>query len=220
MKRQAALAGFYFALAAFLATAGYGIVQIMQVAGWLTYPLADRLIYGFSLAIAPPFLLSILAYHYIIPEERRFWSHAALLFALLYTVFVVLMYGVQLATVIPASLHNRQQTVLTVTPHSFFWTVDALGYICMGISTFLAAFALKKQAGTLWLRRLLLANGWVVPLIGVAYFYPHFNTGVLLIGAPWLITAPGSMLLLARFFKREAINFNILKPNQQWKQQH
>jgi hypothetical protein len=204
MKRNVAIAGSYFALAAFLSTVGYGIAQVLQITGVVTFPLDARLIYGFSLGIAPPFLLAILALHHMMPEDRRFWSHAALLFALIYTVFVVLMYGVQLATVIPASLRDPQDTLLTVTPHSLFWTIDALGYISMGVCTFLAAFALRKDPKDLWLRRFLLANGLVVPLICIDYFYPHFSTALLFVGAPWLITAPGSMLLLALFFKKEA----------------
>jgi hypothetical protein len=204
MKKNVALPGYYFALAAFVATVGYGVVQILQVVGAVKYPLDARLIYGFSLGIAPFYLLAILAFHYIVPEERRYWSHAALLFATLYAGFVVLMYGVQLATVIPASLRDPQETLLTVTPHSFFWTIDALGYICMGISTFLAAFALRKDPGTIWLRGFLLANGLDVPLICLAYFYPHFSTLLLFIGSPWLITAPGSTLLLEIYFKKES----------------
>jgi len=208
MNKHEALFGMYSAMIAFLAAAGYGIVQILQVASLLSYPLDVRLIYSFSLAIAPPFLLSVLALHYILPAERRFWSHAALLFTLLYTGYVILTYGVQLATVIPASLHNPQETLLTMTPHSLFWTLDALGYICMGIATFLAAFAFKKNdRSTLWLRRFLLANGLILPIICIAYFYPHFSTWVLIIGSPWLITAPGSMLLLALFFKKKAGEF-------------
>lgn len=207
MKKQIALTGLYCALAAFLATLGFGTVQVLQVAGFVNYPLDVRLIYGFSLAIAPPFLLAMLAFHQLIPEERRFWSQAALLFTLLYAVYVILMYSVQLATVIPASLRDPRETLLTVKPHSFFWTLDALGYICLGIATFLAAFALKKGRATLWLRRFLLANGYILPLICTAYFYQHFSTWVLFLGAPWLITAPGSMLLLALFFKREAGEF-------------
>lgn len=205
MKQQICQWGKYSALAACAATLGYGIVQFLQVAGFLAYPLDARLIYGFSLAIAPAFLLAMLAFHYTVAVERRFWSHAALLFTVLYTGYVVLMYGVQLATVIPASLYDPRETLLTVTPHSFFWTVDALGYICMGIATFLAALALNKAARTRWLRRFLLANGLVVPLISVAYFYPHFSTTVLFIGAPWLITALGAMLLLALFFHTQLI---------------
>lgn len=207
MNKNVALSGFYFALCAFAAALGYGVVQILQVAGAVHYPLDARLIYGFSLGIAPFFLLAILAFHYMAPEERRFWSHGAVLFATLYAAFVVMMYGVQLATVIPASLHDPKDTLLTVTPHSFFWTLDALGYICMGVSTFLAAFALRKDPGSRWLRIFLLANGLDVPLICVAYFYPHFSTFILFIGSPWLITAPGSMLLLALFLKKESNGF-------------
>jgi len=51
MKREVALIGYRCALAAFLAMTGYGIVQVLQVGGWLSYSLSDWLIYGFSLAI-------------------------------------------------------------------------------------------------------------------------------------------------------------------------
>ncbi|QEM02567.1 hypothetical protein DIU31_003185 [Mucilaginibacter rubeus] len=202
MKNNIAIVGFYAAMAAFLAMVGYGIVQILQVAGVTGYPLDDILIYGFSLAIAPPFLIAILALHHIVPGDRKFWSHAALLFALLYTVYVVMMYSVQLATVIPVSLHNPSVNILTVTPHSFFWTLDALGYICMSLSTLFAAFVFKRDGAQKSLRRFLIANGLMIPLISFAYFYPHFSTWVLFIGTPWLVTAPGSVLLLAAFFRR------------------
>jgi len=205
MKKQIASAGFYSGLIAFAAAIAYGLVQILQVADLLHYPLDDRLIYGFSLAIAPPFLLAILALHRLLPDDRRFWSHASLLYALLYAAYVIMMYAVQLATVIPGSLTGPRDTILTVKPHSFFWTLDALGYICMGISTLLAALALRQHRDTQWLRRFLLANGLVVPLICVAYFYPHFSTTILFIGSPWLITAPGSMLLLSLFFRKQQI---------------
>jgi hypothetical protein len=195
MKKDIALIGFYAAITAFLAAVGYGVVQILQVIGVIVYPLA----------IAPPFLLAILALHQMVPDDRKFWSQAALLFALMYTVYVVLMYTVQLATVIPLSLRDPAKNILTVTPHSFFWTLDALGYICMGLSTLFAAFIFKKDGPQKWLRRFLITNGLVIPLIGFAYFYPHFSTWVLFIGSPWIITAPGSVLLLAAFFRRSYI---------------
>ncbi|MGZ3874198.1 MAG: hypothetical protein ACXVJD_14845 [Mucilaginibacter sp.] len=202
MKKTVAKVGFYSMAAAFIAAAGFGVVQIMQVLGVLTYPLDLILIFGFSLAIAAPFLLGILALHYTVQEDHKFWSHAALLFAVLYTVYVVLMYAVQLATVIPMSMKDQSLNILTVTPHSFFWTIDALGYICMGTSTLFAAFVFNKNASERWLRRFLLANAFVVPLIAFAYFYPHFSNTVLFVGSPWIITAPGSMLLMAFYFRR------------------
>ena len=61
---------------AFAATVTYCVVQILQLYGLLTYPLDERLIYGTSLCIVIPFLLEILALHYITPSRKRFWSHA------------------------------------------------------------------------------------------------------------------------------------------------
>jgi hypothetical protein len=76
-----------------------------------------------------------------------------------------------------------------------------LGYICMGISTFFLRPAFSEDHK--WLRRFLFANGMVVPVISFVYFYPHFSTALLFIGLPWIITAPGSLLLLAVFFRSE-----------------
>ncbi len=46
----------------------------------------------------------MLALHYVAPADRKLWSHAALLFTLMYVVFVTANYVVQLATVIPMTL--------------------------------------------------------------------------------------------------------------------
>ncbi|MDD1676247.1 MAG: hypothetical protein LUQ40_00760, partial [Methanomicrobiales archaeon] len=69
-------AGFWSALVAFVAVSGFSIVQILQVIGVVPYPWDEILIYGFSLFIAIPFMLSMLALHYILPYEKKFWSHA------------------------------------------------------------------------------------------------------------------------------------------------
>ncbi len=207
MNKQISIIGFYASLAAIIAVAGYGLVQFLQVIGVVDKPLDDILIYGFSLAIAPPFLMAILVLYHIMPDEQKFWSHAALLFAIIYTVYAVLMYTVQLATVIPLSLRDHMDNILTVKPHSFFWTLDALAYIFMGLSTLFAAFLFKKDGPEVWLRRFLIANGIMVPVISLVYFYPHFSNRLLLIGSPWLITVMGSLLLLAKFFKKTS---NIL----------
>lgn len=74
--------GFWTALVAFVAASGYSVVQILQVIGLVSHPWDEILIYGFSLFIAAPFMLALLALHYVTPNEKRFWSHAAVLFAL------------------------------------------------------------------------------------------------------------------------------------------
>lgn len=120
MNKTTAKLGFSCALLAFMAAAGYAVAQILQVLGLVVYPLDAILIYGFSLGIALPFLLAILALHYTVPNEKQIWTHAALLFAVMYATYITLMYVVQLAVVIPQSLHGVSNTLLTVTPSSFF----------------------------------------------------------------------------------------------------
>ena len=188
--------GFYTALASAAASTGYTIVQILQVMGVVHPPLDAVLIYAFSLCIAPPFMLAMLALCHSVDTGKKFWAHAALLFSALYNGFVMLMYVMQLAAVIPFHLTDK---ALIVAPHSFFWTIDALGYINMGIAALFAAFVFKKQSIQRWL---FLAHGLITPLVAIVYFSPVFSVGLLMLASPWSITAPGCMIALARYFKK------------------
>ncbi len=204
-RRSLYKVGFWSALVASIGAVGYSVVQIMQILKLLSYPLDAIVIYGFSLCIATPFILAMLALHHLTPEGKRFWSHAAVLFAVVYAVYVNLNYVVQLATVIPKSLQGTldEIRVLDQTPHSLFWDVDALGYIFMGLATLFAVPVFSRTGLEKWLRGFFLANGLIIPLFAFVYFYPHFSMTLLLLGLPWAITAPGSILLLMVFFKRK-----------------
>src|SRR5215210_5436533 len=91
--------GFWTGIIAFAATVAFFIVQTLQILKVLNYPWDEISIYGFSLCITIPFLLEMLALHHIAPLEKKYWSHAALIFTSLYVVFVTANYVVQLATV-------------------------------------------------------------------------------------------------------------------------
>ena len=198
MKETICKIGFWSGLVAFVAAAGFSVAQILQVMGLLSYPWDEILIYGFSLFIATPFMLALLALHHVTPEDKKFWSHAAVLFALMYVIYVTLNYVVQLTAVIP---YAAPDPVLVQTPHSLFWTVDALGYIALGLATVFAVPLFTKQGIQKWLRWFFLANGLVTPLISFVYFYPVFSTTLLLLGLPWIATSLGSMLFLTLFFR-------------------
>jgi hypothetical protein len=197
--------GFWSGLFAFGATASYVIVQLLQVAGVFSFPVDEILIYGTSLCIVIPFILEILALHYVTPADKKFWSHAALIFTSLYAAFVTANYIVQLATVIPATLKGTADEIqiLRQTPHSLFWDFDAIGYIFMALATLFVIPVFKKQGYQKWVRYSLLAHTLVTPLIVFVYFYPNFSNKLLMIGFPWGITAPLFMLLLAIFFKKD-----------------
>ncbi len=196
--------GFLSGLAAFGATVAFVVVQLMQLLHVIIYPLDQILIYGTSLCIVVPFLLEILALHYVTPVEKKFWSHGALIFTILYSVFVTANYVIQLATVIPAQMAGSSQHlyILEQTPHSMFWDFDALGYIFMGFATLMAIPVFNKQGFQKWVRIVFIANALVTPLIAIVYFYPRYSEKLLLLGFPWGITAPVSMLLLAIFLRR------------------
>jgi len=195
--------GFYSAVFSFLAIVGFAIVQVMQLLAMLSFPGDAILIYSFSLAIAAPYLVAMVSLHHSIEFEKRLWSHIALLFGVMYNVFVTMTYGIQLASVIPQQRAGAEVNGFALTPHSFFWTLDGLGYIFFGISTFVAGFVFGRTGFERFAKLFFILNGAMVPVIGVVYFYPHFSNSLLLIGSPWVITAGGSLLSLALFFRRK-----------------
>jgi hypothetical protein len=196
--------GFWSGLIAFTATTAYVVVQLLQVFGVLYYPLDEFLIYGTSLCIVIPFVIEILAFHYVTPDGKKFWSHGALIFSTIYSVFVTANYVVQLATVIPMKLKGAGDKIriLEQTPHSLFWDFDALGYIFMGLAMLIAIPAFEKRGFQKWVRISFLANAIVTPLIAFVYFYPTYSEKLLFLGFPWGITAPLAMLMLAIMFKK------------------
>lgn len=197
--------GFLFGITAFIANAMFVVVQILQLFKLLPYPIDEILIYTFSLCIVIPFLMEILALHYATGVEKRFWSHAALLFTIIYAVFVSANYVVQLATVIPMTLQGDAGKIalLVQSPHSMFWDFDAVGYICMGLASACAIPVFQKKGFEKWVRRTFMANAFVTPLIAFVYFYPDFSEALLLLALPWALTAPMMMLFLALWFKKK-----------------
>ena len=196
--------GYWSGLIAFGATIAFVIVQLLQLLLVFSSPLDEFLIYATSLCIVIPFVLEILALHYVTPDDKKYWSHAALIFAILYAVFVTANYVVQLATVIPMKLKGGSDEIriLEQTPHSMFWDFDALGYIFMGLATFIAIPVFERHGFQRWVRISFLANAITTPLITIVYFYPEFSEKLLVLGFPWAITAPSAMLLLAIMFKK------------------
>lgn len=192
--------GMWAALAACAASAGYGVVQTMQVLGITKPPLDAILIFGVSICIATPFVIAMVSLHYVVLAEKRVWTHAGLVFAGMYATLVSLVYLTELFVTIPAQLQGDADKVLFVTlnPHSFFWAVDALGYVFMSFATLLAAGAFAWRGLQGWLKLFLVAHGLQAPIIVMILYRPD----LLLIGSPWIVTAPVSMLLLAIFFAR------------------
>ena len=196
--------GFIAGIIAFGAAVAYSIVQVLQLYGITAYPTDEILIYSTSLLIVIPFLSEILALHYVVPTEKKFWTHLAVLFATIYAVFVTANYVVQLATVIPMSMKEKldEIRILQQTPHSLFWDFDGIGYIFMGLATAALIPVFKRHGLEKWVRVAFIGNALMTSLITIVYFYPTYSYKLLLIAFPWAITAPVSILLLAFVFKQ------------------
>jgi hypothetical protein len=190
--------GFWAGLAACTATVAYDIVQILQMVGVLHFPIDEILIFGASLCIVVPFVFEILAFHYSSPADKRFWTHAALIFTTMYAVFGTANYVIQLTTVIPAKLRGAADTVrlLEQTPHSLFWDFDAVAYIAMGLATLVSIPALSNTGVERRVRMAAMANVVATVLAGIVYFHSTYSYKLLLLGFPWGFTAPLFMFLL------------------------
>lgn len=207
--------GFICGIIAFAATIAFIISQLLQLLGILVFPYDEILIYSTSMLITIPFLLEILAVHYIAVPDKKIWSHAALLFTLLYVVFVTANYVVQLGVVIPAILQGQNDKVelLRQLPHSFLWYFDGLGYIFMGIAVFFVHLVLHKEGIQGLTRTFLFAHSITTPIVAYVYINPDYSDDVLLLALPWAITAPTAMLLLAIVFHRK---YRIELPNHRY----
>jgi hypothetical protein len=207
VSRGVGTAGYWSGLAAFTSAVAYVVVQVLQVAGVLRFPADEVLIYGTSLCIVVPFVLEMVAFHHLTAPDKQFWSHAALIFTIMYAVFVTANYAVQLATVVPAKMRGTADAIriLEQTPHSLFWDYDAVGYVSMGFACLFAVPAVGSVGFERWVRVSLIAHVLVTPLISVVYFSPTYSTGLLLLGFPWGVTAPAFMLMLAIMLRRRRI---------------
>jgi len=143
-------------------------------------------------------VFEILAFHYSSPADKRFWTHAAVIFTTLYAVFGTANYVIQLTTVIPAKLRGAGDAVrlLDQTPHSLFWDFDAIAYIMMGLATLLIIKALGNTGVERRARLACMAHVVATALSGIVYFYPTYSQKLLLVGFPWAITAPLFMVLV------------------------
>ncbi|PZR25538.1 MAG: hypothetical protein DI535_17790 [Citrobacter freundii] len=194
--------GYLSAIFSFTAVAGYGIAQILQVFNLISYPWDELFIYGFSLCIAIPFLITIIALHQTLPSYKKMWSGIAAALATAYVVFALMVYVVQLMVVLPADAKDSRLDILRMSPHSLFWTLDALAYLCMGIAVLFLVPALKDIDTARWLRRLMIAHVVMTVVAMFVYFYPQFSTGLLVVASPWLLTAGGVCAGLAIYFRK------------------
>jgi hypothetical protein len=196
--------GFFAALGALVASVGYGVPQLMQVAGALAWPWDVILIFAPSLALAPLFVLTMVAVHVDVPAGKRVWSLAALALAIMYAVLVSMVYAVQLGVVIPLQLQGdaaRVALFACCAQYQPMTAIDLLGYTLMSLSTGFAAVVFGGSGVGRAARFWLLANALLAPFLILQLAWPS----LIYVGALWLVTFPLSMLFIALVFRREPV---------------
>ncbi|MCW3836055.1 hypothetical protein ACFQ1E_08385 [Sphingomonas canadensis] len=172
------------------AAIGYGVPQLMQVAGMLPDPLDRILIFAPSLALAPLFVAMLGGVAADADRWQRSWRFAALGFGILYAAFVMPVYAIQLGVVIPRELAGAERATwfaccgfrqpLTV--------VDLTGYTMMSLATLLLAPTYRGFTSLA-----LLLNG----VLAVPLFLQLWWPWLIWVGALWLITFPLATALVA-----------------------
>jgi hypothetical protein len=162
-----------------------------------------------SLLLAPSFALLMLCVHYYAPDSKKIWSHAGIMFAVVYTVMVSINYYVQLTLVVPHLISGKVESIrpFLFTPFdSFIYSVDVLGYSFMSLSTLFAAFVFSGTGLERTARRFLIANGLLIPFLALQIYYHP----LIWVASLWAITFPGSTISLAIIFKKTNTLFNEL----------
>ncbi|MBO9713628.1 hypothetical protein [Sphingomonas sp.] len=179
------------AWAACAASIGYGVPQILQVAGVLPDPIDRILIFAPSLALVPCYAVAVAALAAEAEGRDRGWRFGALALALLYGACASLVYPVQLGVVIPRELAHQQGAEIfsCCAFRNPLTVVDLLGYTYMSLSTLMLAPTYRGAA-----RWALVANGVLAVPIFLQLFWPW----LIWAAAPWLVTFPLAMALVAR----------------------
>jgi hypothetical protein len=190
--------GFWAAVAAFATSVGYGIPQLLQVAGVLPDPWDRILIFAPSLALAPSFVLTMAAVHVAASLPWKAFSLGALGTAVMYATLVSIVYVTQLGVVIPHDIRGDGAAVAFLAccgQGQFLTGVDLLGYTLMSLATLLAAPVFAGRATRWWMA----ANGLLAPFLIAQLAWP----ALIYVGALWLITFPVAMAYVALWFTRE-----------------
>lgn len=201
--------GFWSAVLATVFSITYSVAQIAEWLGWLgsqggaesaSTPLGLVILLTPSLFLGSSFLVLVVSIHQLTSPDRKVYSHAAIMFATVYTVLISINYYVQLTWVAPRLAAGRtagMEQFLFVPFDSFLYAVDILGYSFMSVATLFVAMVFTGRGIERVARWFLIANGLLLPFIALQMYW-HW---MIWIAALWAVTFPGSTWSLAILFR-------------------
>jgi hypothetical protein len=198
------LLGFWSAVAAAISSAAVCVATSLILLKVLVPPWDIHGSLIPSLTLAPAFLAMMVCVHATLPAEKRIWGQLAVAFSAVYVPLVSMSYVVEMLVVSPRMMRGELDAVsiLTITStSSVFNAIDGLGYAFMSLASLCAAPAFTGGRLERWIRWLLVGNAVLLIPTVLTYFV---SRSFMVLVTPWVITVPGSTLLIAvRFWRAE-----------------
>jgi hypothetical protein len=154
-----------------------------------------------GMLLAPIFVALIAGIHSYAGDTNKIFSRAALSFAVIYAVVIIVNYSIQFTVVIPSLQSGETQNLsllMQYNPHGLFIALEVFAYLTMSAAFFAAApvFAGGRVA---WTIRWLFASGFV---LAVATFVGFWMLGhdlvaveVTVLMIDWVVLIVGGVLL-------------------------
>jgi len=165
--------------------------------------------YMAGMFIAFGFVMMIAGFHAASAKEHRASANAALAFAAVYAVLVLLVYYAQVTAVRLDPLGEEALGILDFKRFGLFFSYDQLGYAVMSLATFFAGLTVRVRSGAdQWLKWLLIVHGvffvgsFLVPMLGV--FRPGMEwVGTLILEVWCLYFLPVCVLSYLHFARKD-----------------
>lgn len=140
--------------------------------------------------------------------DRKAIAYAGLVFAIMYAVFVNVVYYTQITVIRQNAMSPEIINDFRMVPGTLIFAFDILGYAFMGLSTLFLAMVVRPQnKGDRWMKGLLAFHGIffplcvIMPTTGLFSISDSSNAGVfLLIG--WCVYFAPIMILAARYCRK------------------
>jgi general stress protein CsbA len=138
------------------------VIHFCSLAGFvfcllIGFPLGN---YVFGILIALSFVLVISAFASFSKSENKSAVYAAMIFAAVYAILILVVYFAQVTTVRQSSLSEQAALIISSQKFGLFFNYDLLGYGIMSLAVFFIGLTIQvKTKSDKILKRLMLIHG-------------------------------------------------------------
>jgi len=138
----------------------------------------DFLNYFSCMILSWSYVLLTCAYAFYAKEDRKAVANAGVAIAVIYAVFINLVYFSQLTTVVYKTADEAILDAITFRAGSWLFGFDIFGYGIMALSTFLIGLTIEvKTKKDKWMKVMLLLHGVFFPACVILPMLNIFNAG-------------------------------------------